>query len=109
MLYGRKQVTKKGIKMEELRRKSKMEKLTKKLSDTFLDEIKVAGEATLRDKVVQLSKEVEDLDEIKRNDATLNALKEQMKDLSGGYKDARKDKTDRLKFIILTLEERGKL
>lgn len=95
--------------MEESKRKSTMEKLTKKLPDSFLDDVKVADEKSLRDKIVQLSKEVEDCDEEKKNDSKLNALKEQLKDLNGGYKDARKDRTDRLKYIILTLEERGKL
>jgi hypothetical protein len=95
--------------MEESKRKAVMEKLNKKLPESFQDDVKVADEKTLRDKIVSISKSVEDLDEEKKNDAKLNALKEQLKDINGGYKDARKDLTDRLKYIILTLEERGKL
>ncbi len=95
--------------MEESKRKATMEKLNKKLPESFIDDVKVADEKNLRDKIVQLSKEVEDLDDTKKSDPTLNALKEQLKDLAGGYRDAKKDRTDRLKFILLTLEERGKL
>jgi len=95
--------------MEESKRKATIEKLNKKLPESFIDDVKVADEKSLRDKIVQLSKEVEDIDETKKSDPTLNTLKEQLKDLAGGYRDAKKDRTDRLKFILLTLEERGKL
>lgn len=95
--------------MEESKRQNALDKLTTKIVESFLDEVKVSDEKTLRDKIIQLSKEVEDLDEIKKNDATLNALKEQMRDLGGGYRDARKEKTNKLKYVILTLQERGQL
>lgn len=95
--------------MEESKRKNTLEKLMKKLSESFVDDVKVADEKTLRDKIVQLSKEIEDIEEAKKADATLNSLREQVKDLAGAYKDAKKEKTDRLKYVILTLEERGKL
>lgn len=95
--------------MEESKRQATLEKLQKHLAESFVDDVRVADEKAMRDKIVQLSKELEDHDEIKKNDSTLNALKEQVSDLNGGYKDARKEKSNRLKYVILTLEERGKL
>jgi len=95
--------------MEETRRKATLEKLTKSLEETFVDDVRVADEKTLRDRIVRLSKEIEDLDESKKTDKNLNTLKDQASDLSGAYKDAKKEKTTRLKYVILTLEERGNL
>lgn len=95
--------------MEESKRKEAIEKLLKKLPESFVDDVKIADEKTLRDKIINLTKEVEDIDDKKKNDSTLNHLKEQVKDLNGGYKDARKERTDRVKFILFALEERGKL
>ena len=95
--------------MEETKRKATLEKLSKKIEETFVDDIRTADEKNLRDKIVQISKQLEDHDETKKNDGTLNNLKEQVADLNGGYRDARKEKSDRLKYVILTLEERGNL
>ncbi len=103
-----KQLTSEG-KMEESKVAARLEKLVKKLPDSFLDDVKISDEKTLRDKIVALSKEIEDVKETQKADRTLSALKEQLKDLNGGYNDLKKEKTNRLQFIILTLEERGKL
>lgn len=95
--------------MEEQKRRDTLDKLENSIEETFVDEVRVADEKLLRDKIVNLSKEIEDVEESKRTNTTLNSLKEQMKDLSGGYKDLKKQKNARLKYVILTLEERGKL
>lgn len=95
--------------MDQPTRKNTLERLMKKLAESFVDDVRVSDEKTLRDKIVQLSKEIEDIEEAKKTDANLNSLREQVKDLAGAYKDAKKEKTDRLKYIILTLTERGKI
>lgn len=95
--------------MEDSKRKDLIEKLNKKLPESFVDDVRAADEKSLRDKIVELSKQVEDVVESMKNDNTLNSLKEQVKDLSGGYNDVKKEKRSRLKYILLTLEERGKL
>jgi polynucleotide 5'-kinase involved in rRNA processing len=86
-----------------------MEKLMKKLPDSFVSSVRAGDERTLKDLVVNLSKEIEDVREQQKEDSTLNALKEKMKDLNGGYQDVKKEKTNRLKFILMSLESKGKL
>jgi transketolase len=60
-------------------------------------------------KVVELSKEVEDVEERKKNDATLNDLKEDLKALAGGYNDLKKEAKKKIQYLLLLLESRGKL
>jgi hypothetical protein len=95
--------------MEDSKKQDLFDKLTKKLAESFVDEVRGLDEKSLRDRVVTLSKELEDVRDEQKEDKTLNALKEQLKDLNGGYNDLKKEKTNRLKYLILTLENRGKL
>lgn len=87
----------------------KKEKLQKKLGDDLASEY--AGSATerLKEHVVTLSKDMEYILDQMKNDSKLNTLKEQVKDLSGGYRDAKKEKNTRLQFILMVLQERGAL
>jgi len=87
----------------------KLKKAEKKLDDMFVSEIKVADLAKLKEMIVKFSKEVEEIESAKAADPTLNSLKEQLKDLNGGYNDARKEKKNRLQYIILKMQERGML
>jgi len=84
-------------------------KLEKQLDPSFAIEVQKADEPALKNLVLSLAQDVEVIEETKKADATLNALKEDLKDLSGGYRDAKKDKTNRLKYILMVLEGRGKL
>ena len=95
--------------MEESKRDVEMDKLVKKLPESFVDDVRASDEKTLRDKVVNLSSELEEAIETQKSDATLNALKEQLKDLNGGYNDVKKEKRNRIKYVLMTLESRGKL
>lgn len=95
--------------MEESKRKDTLDKLNKKLPESFVDDVRVADEKSLRDKIVELTKEIESVNDAMESDTKLQVLKEQVKDLSGGYTDVKKEKRNRLKFIILTMQERGKL
>lgn len=95
--------------MEKTKKAVALEKLSKQLSEVFVDEVRAADVKALKEKIVQLSKEIEDIEEAKKSDTRLNTLKEEIKDLAGAYRDAKKEKAARLKYVILTLEERGDL
>lgn len=95
--------------MEESLKKDRIQKLERKLTETFIDEVRGLDEKGLRDKIVNLSKEIEDIDRAKEADADLAALKDKVKELAGAYFDAKKDKTNKLKYVLLLLEEKGKL
>jgi hypothetical protein len=95
--------------MEESQNALKMQKLEKQLEETFVDEVRAASNENLMDRVINLSKEVEDNQNDKKNDGKLNSLKDDVKALAGGYNDLIKDKKKRIQLILLLLEERGKL
>jgi hypothetical protein len=95
--------------MEESRRDAEMDKLVKKLPESFVDDVRASDEKTLRDKIVNLSSELEEAVETQKADSTLKALKEQLKDLNGSYNDVKKEKRNRIKYVLMTLESRGKL
>ncbi len=95
--------------MEESLKKDRIQRLEKKLTETFIDEVNGLDEKGLRDKVVTLSKEIEDIERAKEADADLAALKDRVKELAGAYSDAKKDKSNKLKYVLFLLEEKGKL
>lgn len=95
--------------MEQGKRQKALEKLESKLTETFVDEVKTASEQRLRDLVVQLSKEIEEIEDHKESDPELKSLKEQLKELSAPYRDAKANKRNGLKYVLLVLEERGKI
>lgn len=83
----------------------KLDKLETKLSTDFVLEIKKnSNPESLKDHVVKLSKEIEDIEELMKADAKLQTLKEQLKDLSSGYRDVKKEKNQRRKYVLLTMK-----
>jgi uncharacterized coiled-coil DUF342 family protein len=87
----------------------KVRKLEKKLEDTFIKETKASNNEAIREEIVKLSKRLEDIDQEKKADGKLNTLKEDLKDLNGGYRDAKKAVSTKVQYLILTLTERGNL
>jgi hypothetical protein len=87
----------------------KLEKLEKAMSDTEVSEIKVADSKKLKDMVYQLSQKIEEIETEKSADKNLNAAKEVMKDLNGGYNDLLKPKKNMLKYVLLTLQSKGQV
>jgi len=86
---------------------AKKRKLEKKLGADLSVELQKSSNDRLKDLVVNLSKEIEKIEQEKEADAKLAKLKEMLKDLSGGYNDARKEKKIRLQYCLMTLQERG--
>jgi hypothetical protein len=85
----------------------KLKALQKKLDENFISEVKSSTPERLKEQIVALSKLAEDVDHAKENDSTLNTLKSQVSDLTGGYRDAKKVHTSRLQYILLILQDRG--
>lgn len=90
--------------MEKTATERKIEKLEKKLDVDFKIEVQKSGVAELNSKVVELSKRIQEVDDDKQNNVTLQSLKEQLKDLNGGYSDARKAIKNKLEYILATLK-----
>lgn len=88
---------------------NKLQDLKKKLDDLFTDEIKVLGADALKEKVVQLSKQVEEVEQEKAKDGKLKQLRSDKSDLEGGYRDKKKLIDRQRQYVLLTLQERGNL
>lgn len=82
-------------------------KLEKKIGADVAKEMQASDGAKLKEVVVSLSKDIENIETAKADDGKLNTLKEQLKDLNGAYGDARKEKKQKLQYAILLLQERG--
>jgi len=95
--------------MEAQELDEKIQDLRKKLDDLFTDEIKTLDNDALKEKIVQLSKQVEDVDQEKAKDGKLKQLRTQKSDLEGGYRDRKKEIDRRRQYALLTLQERGGL
>ncbi len=93
----------------ESKKQKNIERLEKALPEHFVDSVRASNESHLKDMIVTLSQEIENIDEMMKSDPTLQSLREQIKDLSGGYRDAKRDKQNRLKYILAVLESKGKL
>jgi hypothetical protein len=85
----------------------KMEKLEKNLDTDFKVSVQQMSADQAKNLVVALSQEVQTIDTAKAEDDTLNALKEQVKDLAGGYRDARKLPATKLQYVLAIMKENG--
>lgn len=93
--------------MDKSKLEKKMEKLESKLDTDFRVEVQRANLSELKDKVVNYSKAIQEIDDARDADQTLNSLKEQIKDLSGGYRDAKKAIKNKLEYVINTMKLNG--
>lgn len=87
----------------------KMNKLTKKLNEDFVTEVNHSQTDQLQKLVVTLSNEIKEINDSKKADVALGKLKEDLKDLNGGYRDAKKERQVRIEYILLALQGRGAL
>lgn len=87
----------------------KLQTLRKKLDDNFVDSVKAKQNDDLREMIVGLSKEIQDVDQEKAKDNTLKTLRTQKSDLEGGYRDKKKFVDQKRQYVLLTLQERGNL
>ena len=93
--------------MEKTKLEKKMEKLEKKLETDFRVEVQRSSGAQLKEKIVNYSKAIQEIEDAKDADEKLNALKEQIKDLSGGYRDAKKAIKDKLEYVLGVMKTNG--
>lgn len=84
----------------------RIDKLEKKLTDTFVAEARTSSKDKLEEKIVTLSKEIEAIEDAREADTKLTVAKEMVKDLAGAYGDARKEKKAKLTYILLTLKQK---
>lgn len=87
--------------------KSKREKMESKFDDTFISEIRGKSESQLNESLLNYMKAIKENEDTKKADETLAALKEQLGDLNGGYRDAKKAITDKMDYIFELKKERG--
>lgn len=95
--------------MEAQELDEKLQDLRKKLDENYVGEVKALDNEALRTKIVQLSKEVEEVNQEKAKDGTLKAARTRVSDLNGGYKDRKKLIEQKRQYVLLTLQERGNL
>lgn len=88
---------------------SRISKLVDKLDEEFVVEVNSMANDKVKDLIVNLNKEVEDLQDQKKNDPKIKALSEDLKDLRGGYNDVLKPKKTKIQYLLLLLEERGNI
>jgi len=87
----------------------KIQDLKDKLDENFVKEVKASSPEALKEKIVQLSKRVQEIDDEKAKDGKLKTLRTQKSDLEGGYRDRKKEVDRQRQYVMLTLMERGNL
>lgn len=92
-----------------MKKDNKVNKLEGKLPDSFVDEVKMSSADKLHQVLAEVSNKIGDIKKQQKEDATLNALKEQVKDLSGGYRDVRKIEELKQEYVLSMMKERGML
>ncbi len=79
----------------------------KESNPEFHDEIVGLSKEDLDSRIVQLVKDLEEVDNAKEQDEGLQALRQQAKEAGAPYRDAKKAIKVKIKFILETLESRG--
>lgn len=87
----------------------KIEKVIKKLPSGFVDEAAGMDEEQLRSAIIDADASVRETEMTRDSDETLAAAKENVKDLSSGYRDAISTQRAKVAYCLHLLEERGKL
>lgn len=85
----------------------KMSKLTEKLSETFISEVKAMGAETLKAEALKYAKEMENIEDEKKADEKLQNLLLLKKDLEAGYKDRKKYSKMKMQYILGTMKLNG--
>jgi len=85
------------------------EKLEKSVGEGFAEEMRSAQDERVKDTLVNLTQEIEQQKNLKKEDQKLMELKAQKDALSGGYNDVIKFNRTKIKYLLTVLESRGKL
>lgn len=90
---------------------SKQDELPKKLRDKvpqpLLDGIETMSEAEIKERIVKAEALLVDTEKEMKDSATITALKEQLKDINGAYKDTKNAANASIKFCVWHLRKRG--
>lgn len=78
------------------------------ISDEFRNVVAAMPDDELKTKIVNLSKNEEDVLKTRGEDQALNDSKELTKELNGPYSDTLKEIKARRRYVLKVLEERGK-
>lgn len=82
-------------------------KLSKKLPTGFTESVDGMSEEEIKRVIVESEGNIYTLENEKEKDSKLNAAKEVMKELGGGYRDAKATQTAKIKYCLFVLENRG--
>ena len=93
--------------MEQTAHEKKMDKLKGQLDQNFLIEAQAMSAQQLKDLALKYTREIERIEDEKAADVELNTAKEQVKDLSAGYKDARKAAKAKMQYALGLITEQG--
>jgi hypothetical protein len=87
----------------------KRDKLAGKIDAEFVETSLSMQDGQIKDMVVSMSKELEDLKLKKKEDPKISSLAADLKALRDGYKDLINPIKFKIQFLLVLLEERGKL
>lgn len=84
-----------------------LSKLTEKMGADVATELRAHSSEKIKELIIDLGKQVQEIDEEKRGDAMRSKLMEDLKFINGGYRDLKKDRTNRIDFLLALLTDRG--
>lgn len=87
----------------------KIEKVIKKLPPGFLEDASGMDEEQLRAAIVESDANIRETETAREGDERLQAAKENVRDLSSGYRDAISAQRAKVSYCLHLLDERGKL
>lgn len=85
-----------------------IKKILKNLPTGFADEAAGMSDDGLRQAILQSEVNIAEVERTQKQDDKLNGAKEIVKDLSGGYNDAKKAQRAKIAYCLHVLDERGK-
>lgn len=86
---------------------AKLKKVKKALPVPFLDSVNTASTEELKSIIASCAVDVVQLQNQQDTDAQSLALKQQLEDINGGYKDTRKVLNAKIEWCVHLLESRG--
>lgn len=84
-----------------------IQKLTKKLGGDVAQELRALPSEKAADMIVNLTKEMGDINDQKKDDVVRSRLQEDLKLINDGYKSLLSERKDRIALLMAFLVERG--
>lgn len=82
-------------------------KIIAKLPPGFVDDVAGFDEERMRNEIVKADARLAEIKREMKADEKLNGAREIVKDLAGGYNDAKKAQAAKIEYLLHVLEERG--